>query len=119
MVSSNSLSRKMAFAGSRSIRNGRGLEPDPQRTAESFGRREARGSSGEKSRAPVILWGIRWYVAYPISYRQLEEMLLELGIDVDRSTLTRWVMEYVSLLDDQFRPHKSPGSGSRLDETPL
>jgi hypothetical protein len=34
----------------------------------------------------VILWGVRWYVAYPISYRQLEEMMEERGVEVDHST---------------------------------
>ncbi len=34
----------------------------------------------------VVLWGVRWYVAYPMSYRQLEEMMEERGVDVD-STL--------------------------------
>ena len=36
--------------------------------------------------------GIRWYFAYPISYRQLEEMLAERGVEVDHSTLNRWVV---------------------------
>lgn len=35
----------------------------------------------------IILWGVRWYVAYPISYRQLEEMMEERGVAVDHSTL--------------------------------
>ena len=66
----------------------------------------------------VILWGIRWYVAYPISYRQLEEMLEERGVEVDHSTLNRWVVKYVPLLDCQFRDRKRPVGGSwRLDET--
>src|SRR6202012_1039066 len=54
----------------------------------------------------VILWGVRWYVAYPISYRQLEEMMEERGIEVDHSTLNRWVLKYVPLLDRQFRTRK-------------
>ena len=33
----------------------------------------------------VILWGVRWYVAYPLSYRQIEEMMEERGVEVDRS----------------------------------
>jgi putative transposase len=37
----------------------------------------------------IILWGVRWYVAYPISYRQLEEMRQERGVAVDHSTLNR------------------------------
>jgi putative transposase len=76
---------------------------------------EFKGSHFERE---VILWGIRWYVAYPISYRQLEEMLEERGVEVDHSTLNRWVMKYVPLLDQQFRVRKRPvGSSWRLDET--
>jgi len=66
----------------------------------------------------VILWGVRWYVAYPISYRQLEEMMEERGVEVDHSTLNRWVVKYVPLLDQQFRTRKClVGSSWRLDET--
>ena len=43
-----------------------------------------KGSHFEKE---IILWGVRWYVAYPISYRQLEEMMAERGVAVDHSTL--------------------------------
>jgi len=64
----------------------------------------------------VILWGVRWYVAYPI--RQLEEMMEEHGVEVDHSTLNRWVVKYVPLLDQQFRTRKClVGSSWRLDET--
>jgi transposase-like protein len=76
---------------------------------------EFKGSHFERE---VILWGVRWYVAYPISYRQLEEMLEERGVDVDRSTLNRWVVKYAPLLDRQFRARKRQvGSSWRLDET--
>ena len=65
-----------------------------------------------------ILLGVRWYVAYPISYRQLEEMMEERGVGVDHSTLNRWVLKYVPLLDRQFRARKRPvGSSWRMDET--
>jgi transposase-like protein len=76
---------------------------------------EFKGSHFERD---VILWGVRWYVAYPISYRQLEEMMEERGVEVDHSTLNRWVVKYVPLLDQQFRAGKRPvGSSWRLDET--
>ena len=66
----------------------------------------------------VILWGVRWYVAYPMSYRQLEEMMEERGVEVDHSTLNRWVLKYVPLLDKQFRDRKRQvGSSWRMDET--
>ena len=66
----------------------------------------------------VILWGVRWYVAYPISFRQLEEMMDERGVEVDHSTLNRWVLKYVPLLEMRFCARKrSVGSSWRLDET--
>ena len=76
---------------------------------------EFKGSPFERD---VILWGVRWYVAYPISYRQLEEMMQERGVEVGHSTLNRWVVKYVPLLDKQFRARKRPvGSSWRMDET--
>jgi len=76
---------------------------------------EFKGSHFERE---VIMWGIRWYVAYPISYRQLEEMLEERGVEVDHSTLNRWVVRYGPMLDRQFRDRKRPvGSSWRMDET--
>jgi putative transposase len=66
----------------------------------------------------VILWGVRWYVAYPMSYRQLEEMMGERGVEVDHSTLNRWVIKYAPLLDHQFRTRKRAiGPSWGLDET--
>src|SRR5215470_14328954 len=44
----------------------------------------------------IILWAVRWYVAYPISYRHLKEMMQERGVDVDHSTLNRWFIKYAS-----------------------
>jgi hypothetical protein len=51
----------------------------------------------------IVLWGVRWYVAYPISDRQLEEMMEERGVEVDHSTLNRWALMYVPLLEQAFR----------------
>lgn len=66
----------------------------------------------------LILWGVRWYVAYPMSYRHLEEMMEERGVEVDHSTLNRCVVKYVPLLEKQFRADKrGVGSSWRLDET--
>ena len=74
-----------------------------------------KGSHFEKD---IILWGVRWYVAYPLSYRQLEEMMAERGVAVDHSTLHRWVLKYAPMLEKQFRAHKRPvGTSWRLDET--
>ena len=66
----------------------------------------------------IILWGVRWYVAYPLSYRQLEEMMQERGVTVDHSTLNRWVIKYAPKVEKQFRRHQRPvGRSWRLDET--
>jgi transposase-like protein len=76
---------------------------------------EFKGSHFERD---VILWAIRWYVAYPISYRQLEEMMEEHGVEVDHATLNRWVLKYVPLLEQEFRARKQPvGLSWRMDET--
>jgi hypothetical protein len=76
---------------------------------------EFKGSHFERD---VILWAVRWYVAYPISYRQLEEMMEEHGVEVDHATLNRWVLKYVPLLDQEFRARKRPvGPSWRMDET--
>jgi transposase-like protein len=57
-------------------------------------------------------------VAYPISYRQLEEMMEEHGVEVDHATLNRWVLKFVPLLDQEFRARKRPvGPSWRMDET--
>jgi len=66
----------------------------------------------------VILWGVREYVAYPISYRQLEEMMRERCVEVNHATLNRWVVKHVPLLDKEFRARKHPvGSSWRTGET--
>jgi putative transposase len=76
---------------------------------------EFKGSHFERE---VIMWGVRWYVAYPLSYRQLEEMMEERGVEVDHSTLNRWAVKYVPLVEQQFRARKRPvGSSWRMDET--
>ncbi len=76
---------------------------------------EFKGSHFERD---VIPWGVRWYVAYPLSYRQIEEMMQERGVEVDHSTLHRWVLKYVPLLEKAFLAGKRPVGGSwRMDET--
>ena len=73
---------------------------------------------GSHFEGEVILWGVRWYVAYPISYRNLEEMLEERGVEVDHSTLNRWVGKYSSQLVQAFvRRKRSVGTSWRMDET--
>ena len=54
----------------------------------------------------IILWGIRWYVTYPISYRQLKEMMGERGVLVAHSTLNRWVIKSAPEIEKQWRRRK-------------
>ena len=73
---------------------------------------------GSQFERDIILWGVRWYVAYPISYRQLEEMMQERGVEVDHSRLNGWVLKYTPVLDKVFRQRKrAVGISWRLDET--
>jgi putative transposase len=67
----------------------------------------------------IILMSVRWYVAYALSYRDVEELALERGLKVDHSTINRWVIEYSPLLEEVFRKrHKrSVGISWRMDET--
>jgi transposase-like protein len=59
----------------------------------------------------VILVCIRWYAAYPLSCRHLEEMMTERDVFVDHSTLSRWAIRYLPLLDKIFSKHKRPAGG--------
>ena len=66
----------------------------------------------------VILVCIRWYAAYPLSYRHLEEMMHERGVCVDHSSINRWAIRFLPLLEKVFRKYKRPVGGSwRMDET--
>ncbi|PHZ21464.1 IS6 family transposase [Yersinia massiliensis] len=66
----------------------------------------------------IITQCVRWYLAYALSLRNLEEMMAERGVIVDHSTLHRWVIRLVSLLETVFRRHKrTVGRRWRMDET--
>lgn len=67
----------------------------------------------------LILLAVRWYVAYSLSYRNLEEMMRERGVPVDHSTINRWVVHYSPLLEEIFRKKQKPKPGKswRMDET--
>ena len=66
----------------------------------------------------VILMGVRWYVAYPLSTRHVEERMEERGAKVDHSTMNRWVIKYSPQLEEAFHRRKRPVWVSwRMDET--
>jgi transposase-like protein len=54
----------------------------------------------------VILKAVRWYTAYPLSYRHVEELMEERGINVDHATVNRWVIKYSPVFEAQFRQVK-------------
>jgi len=66
----------------------------------------------------VMLTCVRWYVAYPLSLRHLEEMMAERGVFVDHATVHRWAIKIVPVLATVFRRRKRPvGKSWRMDET--
>ncbi|KMJ45024.1 integrase [Xenorhabdus khoisanae] len=66
----------------------------------------------------IIAQCVRWYLFYALSLRNLEEMMTERGIEVDHSTLYRWVIRLTPLLGKAFRRHKRlEGRRWRMDET--
>ena len=68
----------------------------------------------------MILQSVRWYLAYSLSYRNLEEMMAERGFTVDHSTINRWVVNYAPQLEPAFHGKKKrPGDRWRMDETTI
>jgi transposase-like protein len=65
----------------------------------------------------IIVLNVRWYCRYSLSYRDLEEMMAERGVDVDHSTINRWVLKFVPELDKRIRPFLNSTTDSwRVDE---
>ncbi len=66
----------------------------------------------------IILMGVRWYLAYPLSYRHVEELLEERGVPIDHATIQRWVVKYSPQLEEAFHRRKRAVWVSwRMDET--
>ena len=55
---------------------------------------DARAFRGFRFPAEVILWAVRWYLQFPVSYRDLERMLADRGVEVDHTSLYRWVQRF-------------------------
>lgn len=65
----------------------------------------------------VILYAVYFYVRFAVSYRDLEEIMVERGVDVDHATLNRWVEKYSVAVASKARARKSPtGQSWRMDE---
>src|SRR5258708_2123068 len=68
--------------------------------------------------AEIILLCVRWYLRYPLSYRDLEEMMLERGLHVDHTTIYRWVQRYAPELEQRCRSYlKATTDSWRVGET--
>ena len=68
--------------------------------------------------AELILLCVRWYLRYALSYRDLEELMRERGLQVDHTTIYRWVQHYAPELDKRSRAHlKACNDSWRVDET--
>jgi putative transposase len=66
----------------------------------------------------VILFAVFFYLRYPVSYHDLEEIMQERGVDVDHATLNRWVIDYSPLVAKEAQKRKTSASRSwRMDES--
>src|SRR3954471_10657758 len=81
-------------------------------------RRSRNDFKGRHFEAALIVQAVSWYLRYPLSYRDIEELFLELGLEVDHSPLTRWVLAYAPTIEGRLRTFRKPHCGSiRVDET--
>src|SRR4028119_961902 len=73
---------------------------------------------GRQFTAEVILWAVRWYLMFPISYRDLELMLADRGVTVNHTTIFRWIQASAPEIEKRIRPYLRVSNGSwRVDET--
>ncbi len=80
--------------------------------------RQDQSFKGRQFAAEVILRAVRWYLMFPVSYRDLELMLLDRGVEVDHTTIFRWIQAYAAELEKRILPHLRRSNGSwRVDET--
>src|SRR5688500_19008932 len=80
--------------------------------------RPDQGFKGRQFTAEVILWAVRWYLMFPISYRDLELMLQDRGVAVDHTTFYHWIQACAADREKRIRPQRRLSNGSwRVDET--
>jgi transposase-like protein len=66
----------------------------------------------------VIVVAVRWYLRFGLSYRDIEELLAERGVEVDHFTVYRWVLRFTPLLAEAARPCRhAVGDRWQVDET--
>ena len=90
------------------MRRGRAVRPRVERSA----------FAGFRFPPEVITVAVRWYLRYGLSYRDVEELLAERGVEVDHVTVYRWVQRFTPLFADAARPLRhAPGDRWFVDET--
>ena len=73
---------------------------------------------GRHFQEEIIVLCLRWYLRYPLSCRNLEEIIAERGLSVDHSTIARWVLYYAPILNKRIqRRTRNPNRSWRVDET--
>lgn len=95
-------------------------ETRPMRRRQSCARLETGGWAFAGFQFPlgVILLAVRWYLRFGLSYRDLEELLVERGVEVDHVTLFRWVQRFAPQLVEAARPCRHAAGGRWfVDET--
>ena len=60
---------------------------------------------GKQFIAEVILWTVRWYLRFPINYRDLDPVLADRSVGVDHTTIFRWIQANAPALEQRIRPH--------------
>src|SRR5215213_11902906 len=70
---------------------------------ERLKRRSKGDFKGRHYEATLILQAVSWCLRYPLSYRDIEELFLERGLEVDHATLNRWVLAYAPLIEHRLR----------------
>jgi transposase, IS6 family len=79
---------------------------------------DARACRGCRFPAEIILWAVRWSLQVPVSFRDLERMLADRGVQVDHVTLYRWVQRFAPELEKRMRRYLRPCRGPwHVDET--
>lgn len=75
---------------------------------------------GRHFQRDIILWAVRWYCKYGISYRELQEMLAERGVNIEHTTIYRRVQRYAPEMEKRLRWYWRNPSGFcswHIDET--
>ena len=86
--------------------------------AEKLKRQSKDDFKGRHFESWLIVQAVTWYLRYPLSYRDLENMFFERGFEVDHSTVNRWVLAYAPQIEKRLRQFRRPHCGSiRVDET--